>query len=102
MKKLKENSVWSYTSEDRTGDEIKFHHFICNHGSKANFLKLIQSVYWCQVSWVKDRITESGNVLHLKLSTLYPESFIHYTTKGQWDNDMNQIEIEHLIEKNPK
>lgn len=104
MKKLRENSVWCYTSEDRKweGNEctIFYHHFICNYGSKANFLKLIQSVYHCSTSWVKDRITESGNVEQLKLSAKYPESFIHYTTKGHWDDF--GFDIKHLIEKNPK
>jgi hypothetical protein len=92
MDKLSEDSVWRYNDQEREYGEnneitVINHTFICNFGSKANFLKLIQSVKWVTPNWVRQRISESCNVFHVKLSQEHPESFIYYTTIGSWGDD---------------
>lgn len=83
MDKLSENLVWYYREDD--GDV--FHTFICNYGSKSNFIKLIQSVKWVVPNWVKPRISKSTNDFHLELSEQNPNSLIYYTTERQFGND---------------
>lgn len=87
MNKLSEDTVWHYIDEDRGVQ----HHFICNFGSKNNFLKLIQSVKWVIPNWVRQRITESSNEFQVKLSKENPNSFIYYTTTGRWNNEGFEI-----------
>ena len=75
------------------------HIFICNFGSKSNFLKLIQSVRWVTPNWVKQRIHESGNDYHLELGQKHLESFIYYTTVGSWGGDKKDAKIVKVIKK---
>lgn len=97
MEKLFENSVWRYVEEDHTTKGLIFHHFICNYGSKANFIRQIGSVMFITVNWVRQRISMSSNDFQLSLSEKHPNSFIHYTTTERWGED--GFEIKEIIPK---